>query len=392
MEINIKATRVFEDNWSAINSDKRFIVNQGGSRSSKTYSIAQCLILHCLQNPKSIISIIRKTSPALMATAARDFFDIMRDFNLYNDNSYNRGDRIYTFDNGSIVEFFSADDPQKLRGRKRDIAWINEANELFYDDFQQINLRTSDKIIIDFNPSEIDSYLYALPQDKTVVIHSTYKDNPFLPQALIDEIENYKNTDEDYYTVFALGQRAYSRENVYKRWDLANTKPEHLTNFIYGIDYGYQHPTAMVKIWYTPTNREVFIEELIYESHLTSNDIIAKMSDLNVDKNVVIVSETARPEIIADIRGAGYKIVEAIKDVRDGINTVKTFSIALSTAAHNIQKENMNYKYKKYNGAITEEVVKNYDDAMDAIRYALMYIKKHLLNSNNTTKIYTFNI
>lgn len=393
MEVKVKATVVFEKNWEAINSDARFIVNQGGSRSSKTYSICQALTIFCLNNPNTVVSIIRKTSPALMATVARDFFEVLKSLSIYDENNYSKMERIYTFDNGSMVEFFSADDSQKLRGRKRDIAWINEANELLYDDFQQINLRTSNKIVVDFNPSEIDSYLYAFPQDKSVMIHSTYKDNPFLEQRLIDEIENYKNTDEDYYTIFALGQRAYSRENVYKRWDLSNTRPEHLTNFIYGIDYGYQHPTAMVKLWYNTKEREVFIEELIYESHLTSNDIVARMNDLNIDKSVVIVSETARPEIIADIRQSGYRIVEAIKDVKDGINTVKTFKTLVSTSAHNIQKENQNYKYKKYNGVVTEEVVKDYDHAMDAIRYGLMYVKKHLIaNSDNPYKIYSFEL
>ena len=299
MEINLKATTVFQKNWDAINGDKRFIKNEGGSRNSKTYSICQSLILFALKNPKTIISIMRKTAPALMATVARDFFDIMRDLNLYNEDNYNKGDRIYTFDNGSIVEFFSCDDQQKLRGRKRDIGWINEANELFYDDFQQINLRTSNKIIVDYNPSDADSYLYSLPDDKTVVIHSTYKDNPFLSENIINEIEGYKHTDEDYYTIFALGKRAYSKENVYKQWDIINNKPEYLDDFIYGLDLGFTAPTALVKIWYSTKIPEIFIEELIYESHLTSQDLLNKMAELGIDKNKALVSETARPEILS---------------------------------------------------------------------------------------------
>lgn len=392
MELNIKATTVFEKNWEAINSEYRFIKNEGGSRSSKTYSLCQCVIIYCLNNPNKLVSIVRKTGPALMASAFRDFKEVMEELTLWDSNCYSKGERTYTFANGSMIEFFSADDEQKLRGRKRDLAWVNEANELNYDDFQQLNLRTLGKIIVDYNPSEVDSYLYALPEGKTISIHSTYKDNPFLNKEIIEEIERYKETDIDYYTIFALGKRAFSRANVFNKWNTLPSKPEHFTDFIYSVDYGWTHPTALVKIWYSDTQREVFIEEVIYESHLTSTDIIERMKSMGVDKTKVIVSETARPEIIADIRRAGYKIIEAIKDVKDGINNVKTFKVEIHSKATNIIKENENYRYKKYNGEVTEEVIKLYDDAIDAIRYGLMYIKKYLIKNNVNQGIWSFNI
>lgn len=390
--LEVKGTIVFEKNWDAINSEKRFIRNQGGSRSSKTYSIIQCLILYALKNKKKVISVVRKTGPALTATCYRDFIEILKDWSLYSETKHNKSEKIYTFDNGSQIEFFSVDNEQKLRGRKRHICWCNEANELLYDDFQQLNLRTSEKIIVDFNPSDSDNFVYHLPQEKTYDIHSTYKDNPFLEQDIINEIENYKNTDENYYTIFALGQRAFSKENVYSRWTISE-KPEFLNDFIYGLDLGYKHPTALIKIWYNQTIKELYFEEVIYESHLTSQDLIDKMNEKLVNKNVTIVSETARPEIIQDLRRNGFKIVEANKNVKDGINCVKTFSIKLNETSYNIIKENENYKYKKVNGVVTEDIVKLYDDAMDAIRYGVLYIKKFLLKEANTSsKIYTFDI
>ena len=136
------------------------------------------------------------------------------------------------------MEFFSIDQEQKLRGRKRDIGWLNEANECTYDDFQQVAMRTTDKITVDYDPSAVESYLYHLPYDRTVKIHSTYKDNPFLPKAIIEQIESYKESDPDYYTIFALGERSFSKENVFSQWPKLNAKPEHLNDFIYGIDYG----------------------------------------------------------------------------------------------------------------------------------------------------------
>ncbi len=390
--LSIQGTIVFEKNWEALNSDKRFVRNQGGSRSSKTYSIIQCLVLYCLQNKKKLVSVVRKTGPALTATCYRDFIEIIKKWNLYSEASHNKSEKIYTFPNGSQIEFFSLDNEQKVRGRKRDLCWCNEANELLYDDFQQLNLRTGEKIIIDYNPSDSDNYVYHLPAEKTFDIHSTYKDNPFLEQAIIDQIENYKKTDENYYTIFALGERAFSKENVYSRWEICK-KPEYLNNWIYGLDFGYSHPTALIKIWFNPKFKELFLEEVIYETHLTSQDIIKKMDENGVDKNTTIISETARPEIIADLRRSGYKIIEANKNVKDGLNCVKTFSIKIDENSYNIIKENENYKYKKFNGIITEDIVKLYDDAMDAIRYGAMYIKKFLLKEEtSSSKIYKFDI
>jgi phage terminase large subunit len=141
--MEIKATKVFEKNWEAMqNPNIRFCINQGGSRSSKTYSLCQLLIVWCLANPNKVVSIVRKTFPALRATVMRDFFEVLKDLDLYEKSNHNMSENIYRFANGSIVEFFSVDDEQKIRGRKRDIGWCNEANELWFEDFQQLNMRT----------------------------------------------------------------------------------------------------------------------------------------------------------------------------------------------------------------------------------------------------------
>jgi phage terminase large subunit len=390
--MQIKATKIFEKNWEALNSPQRFIINEGGSRSSKTYSIIQCLILYCLKNPKKTVSVIRKTFPSLRATAYRDFIEILQEMELYNESQHSKSENIFTFPNGSRVEFFSADDEQKLRGRKRDIAWVNESNELFYEDFQQINMRTNDKCFLDYNPSDMESWIYHIPEDKSVKIHSTYKDNPFLSEAIKEEIESYKNSDPDYYTIFALGKRAFSKQNVFHQWEVSD-KPSYLTEWIYAVDFGFTHPTALVRIFYHPDHKEIWCEELIYESHLTSQDILDRMKSKNVDQSRVIVTETARPEIVQDLKRAGYKTVAAIKDVREGILVVKGFKVCISPNSKNIEKENFNYRYKKVNGVLTEEPIKLFDDAIDSIRYGCFYIKKYCLRStSNKGKVYSFEI
>lgn len=227
MNINLKATPVFEKNWAALQSKKRWIVNQGGSRSSKTYSLCQCFVLLCLQTPNILVSIIRKTGPSLNASVIRDLVEVMRTLGVYDSKAHEIKNQIYRFPNGSAIEWFPADDEQKLRGRKRDYGWLNEANELTYEDVQQIALRTTKKIVCDFNPSQPDSWLYDLPEDKCELIHSTYHDNSFLTQEIRDQIESYRNSDPDYYTIFALGQRAFSSENVFREWP-GCSRPEHL--------------------------------------------------------------------------------------------------------------------------------------------------------------------
>jgi phage terminase large subunit len=173
--MEIKSTVIFEKNYEALNGEPRFIINEGGSRSSKTYSLCQLVIIYCIQNSNKVVSIIRKTFPALRATVMRDFIEILKDIGIYSVESHNKSEHIYTFSNGSIVEFFSVDDEQKIRGRKRDIAWCNEANELYFDDFTQLNMRTESKLIFDYNPSESSSWLYELPQEESILIKSTYR-------------------------------------------------------------------------------------------------------------------------------------------------------------------------------------------------------------------------
>ena len=371
MELN--ATQVFSWNWEALTSEKRFIINQGGSRSSKTYSLCQLLTVWCLQNPNKVVSIVRKTFPALRATVMRDFFEVLKDLNLYEKSSHNMSENIYRFPNGSLVEFFSIDDEQKVRGRKRDIGWCNEANELWFEDFQQLNMRTEYKLIFDYNPSDSSSWLYELPKDESVLIKSTYKDNPFLPESIKRQIEDLKRTDEALYQIYALGEKAISKSNIFNTWDFIPKRPERFTNFVYGLDFGYNHPTALMRVYWH--DGDIFIEPVIYESYLTTSELIERFKQLNIENTVDILADYSRPEIIAEMQNAGFNVNNANKNVKSGINAVKTFKVWCQED-DNLKKEYNNYKWKKVGDNITDEPVKLYDDAMDAVRYAVMFIKE----------------
>ena len=372
--MDLKSTVVFEKNYDALyNNEARFIINEGGSRSSKTYSLCQLILVYCLQNKGVVVSIIRKTFPALRATAMRDFFEVLKDAGIYDKASHNMSEHIYSFNNGSIVEFFSVDDEQKIRGRKRHLAWCNEANELYYDDFTQLNMRTESKLIFDYNPSDSNSWLYDLPKNESILIKSTYKDNPFLPESIKTQIEDLKRTDEALYQIYALGEKAISKSNIYSNWTFLPHRPARFTQFIYGIDFGYNHPTALVRIYWH--EKDIFIEPVIYESYLTTTDLLDRFTQLNIEKNADIIADYARPEIIAELNNNGYNVINANKSVKKGIDNVKTFGI-FCQEHEGLKKEYQNYKWKKIGDQILDEPVKLWDDAMDATRYAVAYIKE----------------
>ena len=371
--MDIKATAIFEKNYEAILGDKRFIINEGGSRSSKTYSLCQLMIIYCLQNNNKVVSVIRKTFPALRATVLRDFIEILREIGLYKQEMHNKSEHIYTFANGSMVEFFSVDDEQKIRGRKRDIAWCNEANELYFDDFTQLNMRTEDKLIFDYNPSDSASWLYELPAEESIKIKSTYKDNPFLPDSIKAQIEDLARTDEALYQIYALGEKAISKSNIYSQWSFVAHRPSKFVKYVYGLDFGYNHPSALMRVYYC--DNDIYIEPVIYESYLTTTMLIEKLATLGIEQTVTILADYSRPEIIQEMNIAGYYVQNANKVVKKGIDNLKTFGVICQDDKA-IRREYENYKWKKIGDFITDEPVKLFDDAMDAIRYATTHIRQ----------------
>lgn len=393
--LQVSHTTVFTQNWDCLNdNDLRFIINQGGSRSSKTYSIMQMIIVYCLTNPKIVISVVRKSFPALRASVLRDFTEVMKELDIYKVSCHNKTENIYTFPNGSVIEFFSVDDEQKLRGRKRHILWANEANELSFDEFNQLNMRTSDKLIFDFNPSDNEHWLYDLIiREDCKLIKSTYKDNPFLADDIVKEIENLIAVDHNYYLIYALGERPIPSTRIYTHFNSYVEDPIDC-DIIYGCDFGFTHQTALVKIRIVEDN--YYCEEILYKSFLTSSDTINEFNQLDVSKTAYIYADYARPEIITDLRRAGYNIKEANKSVIDGINSVKSNKIWYKNTSLNLLKEYKMYSWKTKGEEILEEPIKLYDHIMDAIRYGIHSYKKKKFNPQASNifipKVRSFNI
>lgn len=401
MEIQIDHTNVFSRNLEAYEAKElvsedpleykdlyRFIINQGGSRSSKSYSIMQLLIFLCLTTPKLQVSVVRKSFPSLRGSAIRDFNEIMNDLNIYKVNNHNKTEQRYIFDNKSFIEFFSIDDSKKVRGRKRDICYLNEANELTFDDFIQLSLRTSKKLFIDFNPSDSESFLYELIEDKrSLLIKSTYKDNIYLPKENVEEIENLINTDENYYKIYALGERPISNSRIYTHF---KTFDEHIESgeCSYGLDFGFNHPTVLVKTKFI--DNKAYITEEIYKSKMTTTDLVNEMNLIGVDKSLPIYCDSARPEVIEELKRSGYRNAKiSNKSVKPGIDKIKSMQIYIHIESVNIWREFKLYSWKTNGDVVIDEPIKLNDDGMDAIRYS---IYSHNRNKNNDlfNNLYTF--
>ena len=373
MELQINHTSIFTRNLDVLEKNYRFIINQGGSRSSKTFSIIQLLIFKCLTTPKTKVSVIRKSFPSLRRTVLKDFIEIISEMNIYDVRQHNKTEQTYQFSNGSTIEFFSIDDAKKVRGSKRGICYINEANEVSFDEFIQLSLRTEQNIFIDFNPSDDEHWIYDLVKDeRAILIKSTYKDNTFLPKSQIIEIENLINVDENYYKIYALGERPTSDSKIYRHFKQYMDEPD-LTDWSYGLDIGFVHQAALVKSSFV--DNKVYVKEIIYEKGLTTDDLCRKVRDIVTDRHIIYV-DSARPDIIEQLKRFGLNAKSSDKQVKEGIDYVRSKEIYIHYESTNLWKEYRGYLYKTNAEKITEEPVKINDDAMDAMRYSIYSHRK----------------
>lgn len=369
MEIRIQGSKLLQDNFNFLASPKRYLIHCGGARSSKSFSILQSLIIHSLNNPGLITSIVRKTLPSLRHTILRDFKELMDKMGIWNENSFNMSNLIYTFSNKSMIEFFSVDESQKVRGRKRDLLYLNEVNEITQEDFRQLEIRTTGKIIMDYNPSDSEGWFYDLPDQKpeeSILIHSTYKDNPFIEQEIVRAIEAYQQTDQAFWEIFGLGLRG-KKEGVIFTISTVEQIPDKLDTAI-GIDWGFNHPSVCVRLHFG--DGVIYIEELLHESYLTTDEIVLKIKD-KIRPTETIWCDSAEPDRIATLKKAGLNVKPAMKDVKAGIDLMRSHKLYVQKDALRSISDFRNYKWKmKADGSATDEPTKINDDACDAARYA----------------------
>jgi phage terminase large subunit len=363
--------------YQTLNSKKRIKVHQGGTRSGKTYSIVQYLIYRMTTAKEPLtISIVRKTLPALRRSVMRDFINIADKLGIYYLGEHNKSENIFKY-NGHTIEFLSTDEPQKIRGAKRNICFINEGNELNYEDFRQLSMRTTSEIIIDFNPSDPVHWLYdeIIDREDCDLFITTYKDNKFLPSELIKEIERIRERDPDYWLVYGEGQRAvFSDRQIFKGWQYIPLKefPEFDDTTI-GIDFGFSNDEcAIVEIG--KVKDRIYINELCYRKAMTNRDIAEFLKSIGKN-NVLTFCDSAEPKSIEELRQMDIWAKGATKgsgSINAGISLLKEFDIIVSNESKNIKKEQQTYFWHqlKDETIINKPIDKN-NHLMDAIRYAV---------------------
>lgn len=376
--MKLQTTRVFSEITNARRNGYTTVSEQGSSRSAKTYNTVIWIVCQCLAVPKTTVSICRATLPSLKGSVLRDFIEILQRIGEYNDKCYNKTDLIYTFPNGSWVEFFSCDNETKLRGRKRKILFVNEANELKFLEWQQLQLRTTQFSIIDYNPSFSDEHwICEVNKDpRTYHFISTYKDNPFLEQKVIDEIESLKRKNYSLWQIYGLGQQAQVEGLVFRNVDVVERIPEtgyRLRRFL-GVDFGYTNdPTAIVDVLIEEETKTLYIDELCYRTSMLTSDIVAELKPQGAVK---VISESADPRLVQEIYRAGINIHPVVKyqgSVEAGLTKMQEYKIVITKHSTNVIKEFRNYTYSQdKEGKWLNTPIDVWNHAIDAIRYVVM--------------------
>ena len=372
-KLRLKASTVYKRNHDAFQSEKRIISNRGGGRSSKTYSILQLFITLCFERTGLEFDIVRKTLPALRTTAYKDFLDIIKSLGLYDEKNHNMSELTYSF-RGNTFNFYSIDNAQKVRGRKRDHILLNEVNELTLEDFRQISMRTTGKIFMDYNPSDEESWVYDIEQrDDALRIDSTFLDNPFNAQPVIDEIKRLESEDPDYWQVYGLGLIGRRREIIFTNWDTCDEFPTNCDEVIYGMDFGFNNPKVFLKLG--KRGKEIFLHELVYERELMRSELINRMPGLVGKRGTEIYADSEDPETIADIHSNGWNIKPSNKEkgsVLFGIEAIKAYKVWITASSLNLIRDWKNYKWKMdKNGKILDEPAHTFSHGPDAARYPI---------------------
>jgi phage terminase large subunit len=367
--------------------NKRVRVVRGGTSASKTFTIVPFLIDYAVKNPLAEISIVAETIPHLKRGALRDFLKIMDMIGMYEPENFNKSSLVYTFSNGAYIEFFSADAESKLRGARRDVLFVNECNNITWEAYYQLAIRTRRFIYLDYNPvSEFWVDTELINDSDTDFVVLTYKDNEALDLSIVKEIEKAKEKAltstywANWWSVYGLGNIGSLQGTVFENWAQCDSVPNEAEFIAYGMDFGFTNdPSTLIAVY--RYNGELYINELIYQTKLTNSDLITRLKELGIKSHEMIVADSAEPKSIEDLRRAQFRIEGAKKgadSIRNSIDTLQAFKLSVTKSSINLIKELRNYKWVTDNdGKHTSQPIDSYNHAIDAIRYvALNRLKK----------------
>lgn len=383
----IAYTKVLDETMKAYAAGQRLIANRGGTRSGKTYSIMTFLVLLMLSSKRPLaIDVVSESFPHLKRGVMQDFDDICTGYLLVEDVNYkvNRTDHIYTFMTGCVLRFFPADDWGKVKGSRRDILFINEANRIPWETYRQLAVRTAETIFIDWNP---DSEFWFEEQglnlrERTTEIISTYLDNPFLGDEQIREIES-QHADENWWKVYGLGQVGRPQGLIYNRWAQCREISDGSRLIGRGLDFGFTtDPTAIVAVY--QQGGELFLDEECYATGLTNDLIAERLRGVQGP----VVADSAEMKSITEIHNFGVRNIEpSLKgpdSIRNGIQILQRYKLNVTQKSLNLIKELRNYKWQadRITGENKNVPVDKFNHALDAVRYvALNKLTERLLGT-----------
>ena len=380
-------------------SKAKVIVHRGGSSSSKTYSILQYWLGKLYSEKQVLISVVRATTPALKKSILRDWTKILSTYELWEDFHYNRTAQTFTnLRTGSQVEFFALDDEQKARGPRRDYLQVNEANEITWEGFRQLQMRTAKQTIIDFNPSSSHTWIKSKIEEERAanegdvdVIVSNYTSNTFLSPIQVKEIEsqipkyddkgNLIAGDEQFWKVFGLGEYGQVHGQIYTNWSVCPKIPEHANLIGYGLDFGYTNdPTAIVSVH--KADGELWLKELVYETRLTNQDISERMKEAGLINREWLIADSAEPKSIDEIKRLGWPMIKGAKkgtdSIKNGIDVLRRWKLNITADSKNLLKEINVYRWAEdKEGNTLNKPVPGNDHAMDAMRYVALNLIAH---------------
>jgi phage terminase large subunit len=367
MKITIDTTVTFDN---LLNAKKRITQHIGGTRSGKTYAILQWLIVRCLQE-RLDVTVVRRTVPSLKRSVIKDFKDILTTLGIWETDRYNISDRIFSFGNGSTLSFINTDDPEKLRGVKSDVLFIDEASEIDEESYFQLSIRCQGNIVLAYNPT-VSPYHWLREQDDVERFVTTYKDNPYLPQEMVKAIEDLEWKNPKYWAIYGKGEFAPNDRAIFTFQIVDDNPIEELIAM--GLDFGFSNdPTALVAVH--KKGDMLYVRELLYEKGMVTKDIIDKLDELNVG-NTEIWADSAEPRLIEEIYRSGFNIKPVKKgpdSIKFGIGVLQNYGICVPRSSQNLINELYSYQWAtdKY-GIALDKPEGGLDHLIDGLRYVAM--------------------